>query len=63
MDKDYRKIVSLCEKGKFEEAERLLIPIVNQYPTNSEFHRLLGQIFSELGKQDQAIDSLPWFFD
>ncbi|TGM78608.1 hypothetical protein EHR04_02280 [Leptospira levettii] len=58
LDKDYRKIVSLCEKGKFEEAERLLIPIVNQYPTNSEFHRLLGQIFSELGKQDQAIDSL-----
>ena len=58
MEKDYKKIVSLCEKGKFEEAEKLLSPIVKEYPTNSDFHRLLGQIYSEQGKQDQAIDSL-----
>ncbi|TGK45914.1 tetratricopeptide repeat protein [Leptospira bouyouniensis] len=58
LEKEYKKIVSLCEKGKFEEAEKLLSPIVEKYPTNSDLHRLLGQIYSEKGKQDQAIDSL-----
>ncbi|MCG6146502.1 tetratricopeptide repeat protein [Leptospira bandrabouensis] len=58
LEKDYKKIVTLCEKGKFEEAEKLLSPLVEVYPTNSDFHRLLGQIYSEQGKQELAIDSL-----
>ncbi|MCF8332222.1 MAG: tetratricopeptide repeat protein [Bacteroidales bacterium] len=57
-DKDYQKVVSLSEKGKFAEAKTVLQELISKNPTNSEFHRILGQILSEEGDQEEAINSL-----
>jgi tetratricopeptide (TPR) repeat protein len=63
-DADYNKTVALCDKGKFDEARPILEKLIDKNPTNSEFHRILGQIRSEQGDQDEAvnalIDSLRW---
>ena len=57
-DADYNKTVALCEKGKFDEAKIILEKLIQKNPSNSEFHRILGQILSEQGKQDDAINAL-----
>ncbi len=61
---DYRKTVSLCEKGKFAEAKPILKDLIQKNPTNSEYHRIMGQILSDEGDQEEAIncliDSLRW---
>ncbi|SHM44500.1 tetratricopeptide repeat protein [Flavobacterium xanthum] len=63
-DADYNKTVALCDKGKFDEARAILEKLIEKNPTNSEFHRILGQILSEQGDQDESInaliDSLRW---
>lgn len=56
--KKFKQLVSLCEASKFEEAQNVAEALIEGNPTNSEYHRLLGQIFSELGNQDEAINSL-----
>jgi Flp pilus assembly protein TadD len=57
-DADYNKTVALCDKGKFDEARAILEKLIDKNPTNSEFHRILGQILSEQGDQDEAINAL-----
>jgi tetratricopeptide (TPR) repeat protein len=57
-DSDYNKTVALCEKGKFDEAKIILEKLIQKNPSNSEFHRILGQILSEQGDQDEAINAL-----
>lgn len=57
-DGDYNKTVALCEKGKFDEAKIILEKLIQKNPSNSEFHRILGQILSEQGNQDEAINAL-----
>ncbi len=56
--------VALCEKRKFGEAKPILENLIKENPTISEYHRILGQILSEEGDQDEAvnclIDSLKW---
>ncbi|WP_373553631.1 tetratricopeptide repeat protein [Haliscomenobacter sp.] len=55
---DYRKTIALCEKGNYAEAKIILEKLIEKNPTNSEYHRIRGQIFSDQGHQEQAIDSL-----
>ncbi|MEK6558727.1 MAG: tetratricopeptide repeat protein [Planctomycetota bacterium] len=55
---DYRKTVALCEKRKYSEAKKLLDDLIKKNPTNSEYHRIYGQILSEEGAQGEAINSL-----
>lgn len=55
---EYLKVVSLCEKGKYSEAKPLLNKLIQKNPTNSEYHRIKGQILSDEGEQDLAINSL-----
>ena len=55
---DFRRVVTLCEKTNYTEAKKLLIPLISQNPTNSEYHRILGQVLSEEGEQEEAINSL-----
>lgn len=55
---DYRKVVALCEKGKYSEAKPILSKLIEQNPTNSEFHRIKGQILSEEDNNEEAIDCL-----
>ena len=61
---DYRKTVALCEKGRFAEAKPILQNLIKTNPSNSEYHRIMGQILSEEGNQDEAIncliDALRW---
>ena len=61
---DYRKTVALCEKGKYAEAKPILKNLIQKNPSNSEYHRIMGQILSDEGDQEEAIncliDSLRW---
>ncbi len=61
---DYKKTVALCEKGKYPEAKIILKKLIEKNPTNSEYHRIMGQILSDEGDQEEAIncliDSLRW---
>ncbi|MEO6731579.1 MAG: tetratricopeptide repeat protein [Ferruginibacter sp.] len=61
---DYRKTVALSEKGKYTEAKPILKNLIDKNPTNSEYHRIMGQILSDEGDQEEAIncliDSLRW---
>jgi Flp pilus assembly protein TadD len=61
---DYRKTVALCEKGKYSEAKPILNQLLYKNPTNSEYHRIMGQILSDEGNQEDAInyliDALRW---
>lgn len=63
-ENDYRKTVALCEKGNYQEAKPILQNLIENNPTNSEFHRIMGQILSDEGHQDEAIncliDALRW---
>lgn len=63
-ENDFRKVISYCESGKFSEAKPILINLISKDPTNSEYHRILGQILSDEGEIDEAIncliDSLRW---
>ena len=55
---DFRKVISLCEKTNYTEAKKILIPLISKNPTNSEYHRIMGQVLSEEGEQEEAINSL-----
>lgn len=61
---DYRKTVALCEKGKYSEAKPILKKLIEKNPTNSEYYRIMGQILSDEGDQEEAIncliDALRW---
>jgi tetratricopeptide (TPR) repeat protein len=56
--------VALCEKGKYAEAKPILKGLIQKNPSNSEYHRIMGQILSDEGDQEEAIncliDSLRW---
>lgn len=57
-DVDYRKAIELCEKRNFKLAKPILEKLIQGNPTISEYHRVLGQILSEEGNQEDAIDCL-----
>lgn len=63
-EKKHNQLLSFCENEKFENALILAKELVSEYPTESEYYRLLGQIHSELGDQEEAInnliDALKW---
>jgi Tfp pilus assembly protein PilF len=56
--RQFQKAVGYCEKGEFGAAKPLLEDLAKRNPTNSEVYRILGQISSEEGDQDAAIDYL-----
>ena len=57
-EKLYREALADCTKGRFEEAKLKLLRLIEEDPTHSEYHRLLGQVWSELGDANEAIDHL-----
>ena len=57
-DKEYQKAISLSEKGKYSEAKIILRHLIKEAAYVSEYYRVLGQIYSEEGDQDKAIDTL-----
>ena len=56
--KKFQKLISLCESSKFEEAKVLAVNLIDSNPNISEYHRILGQVYSELGNQEEAVNSL-----
>ncbi|MBL7837018.1 MAG: tetratricopeptide repeat protein [Bacteroidetes bacterium] len=55
---EYKKVIACCEKGNLAEAKKLLEPLIQKNPTNSEYHRVYGQILSDQGNEEEAINSL-----
>jgi hypothetical protein len=43
-DKDFQKVLSLSDRGKYLEAKPILERLIKNNPTISEYHRVLGQI-------------------
>ena len=54
----YDKVLSLCERGQFAQAKKDVQILINEAPQVSEYHRIYGQILSEEGDQEGAIDAL-----
>lgn len=63
-DLDYQKIIAFCEKGKYADAKPILKKLIEKNPAVSEYHRIMGQILSDEGDQEEAIncliDALRW---
>ena len=63
-ESEYKKAIAFCEKGRFGEAKPILKKLIDKSPANSEYHRIMGQITSEEGDQNEAIncliDALKW---
>jgi tetratricopeptide (TPR) repeat protein len=61
---DYQKVISFCEKGRYSDAKPILKKLIEKNPAISEYHRIMGQILSDEGDQDEAIncliDALRW---
>lgn len=62
--KDYQQVVDLCSKGAYAKAKPLLLQLIQKNPSNSEYHRIMGQMLSDEGDQEEAInyliDALRW---
>src|SRR4030066_2188566 len=62
--KDFDNVVALCEKGKYDLATPILNKLIKNNPAILEYHRILGQIYSDEGDQEKAInflvDALKW---
>ena len=56
--KEFQNLISLCEKRDFKSALDLSSRLIVKYPRVSEYHRIEGQVHSEMGDQDEAINSL-----
>ncbi len=54
----YDKVVALCERGQFAQAKKDIVELIKDSPQISEYHRILGQVLSEEGDQEAAIDAL-----
>ncbi|HLW15351.1 MAG TPA: tetratricopeptide repeat protein [Flavobacteriaceae bacterium] len=60
----YNNLVALCERGDYEKAKPIALELIDKSPNISEYHRILGQIHSDEGDQEEAInyliDALRW---
>ena len=55
---EYNKVLKMCEAGQYPQALPRLRKLIEQNPAVSEYHRVLGQVLSETGSSDAAIDAL-----
>ena len=58
LEKEFKRALSFCEKGKYSNAKSILDSLLEKNPAVSEYHRIYGQILSDEGKQEEAIDHL-----
>lgn len=63
-EQEYTKVVGLASKGNYREAKQALDTLIKQNPTKSEYYRIYGQMLSDEGDQEGAInhliDALRW---
>lgn len=60
----YNNLIALCEKGEYQKAKPIALELIDKSPSTSEYYRILGQIYSDEGDQEEAvnylIDALRW---
>lgn len=54
----FNSLIKYCENKQFDKAYPLACELALQNPTNSEIFRIKGQLESDMGHTDKAIDSL-----
>ncbi|RYY22196.1 MAG: tetratricopeptide repeat protein, partial [Sphingobacteriaceae bacterium] len=54
----YDKVLALCERGEFTQAKKDVEILIREAPQVSEYHRIYGQILSEEGDREGAINAL-----
>lgn len=54
----FNEVISLCEKGEYGQAKVILDKLLEKNKTNSEYYRIYGQILSDEGDHEGAIDHL-----
>jgi tetratricopeptide (TPR) repeat protein len=57
-EKQFKKVTSLCERQKYDSATAELNSLIAKNPSISEYYRVRGQIQSETGNDDEAINDL-----
>ncbi|TVL98970.1 MAG: hypothetical protein CV087_19760 [Candidatus Brocadia sp. WS118] len=55
---EYKRALALCDQRNYAAAKKILSDLIDKNPSVSEYHRVLGQVESEEGNQDKAIDHL-----
>ena len=55
---EYKRALALCDQRNYAAAKKILSDLIDKNPSVSEYHRVLGQVESEQGNQDKAIDHL-----
>lgn len=53
-----QQATALKNEGRYEEAERLLKQVLQQYPNSAEAHHLLGLVYCFTGYFDESIQEL-----
>ncbi len=60
----FNQVINLCEKGDYKAAKAILDELLSRNKTNSEYYRIYGQILSDEGDHESAInhliDALKW---
>lgn len=63
-DRKLNEAVALCESEQYAEAKTILDELLHVDPRNSELHRLIAQVSTEVGDNEAAInhliDALRW---
>lgn len=55
---DYKKVINLCEKGRYDDAIPTLKNLIQKNPSNSEYHRIMGQILFDRNEVDESMNYL-----
>jgi tetratricopeptide (TPR) repeat protein len=55
---DFEKVVNLCEQRKYDVAKPILQNLLLKNPSNAEYHRVMGQLLSDSGDNESAMDSM-----
>jgi Tfp pilus assembly protein PilF len=55
---EYEKAMQLCMAGEYAKAKPILEKLIAEDPSKSEYYRIMGQMLSDEGDQDTAIDYL-----
>jgi tetratricopeptide (TPR) repeat protein len=55
-EKEFERIATLCENGKFAEAESSIDVFISKHPRHSEAYRLKSQIVRQNGDANKAMD-------
>lgn len=56
--KIHDELIKSVENGDYETGEKLALELVELNPHVSDYHRMLGQVYYEIGRSDEAMNAL-----